>query len=282
MKKSRIVLLLGFAILLFAIFINSKQKEGFKTQDTIFTCTTFLDFKAGDRWNRFCKAMDSLQKYHDEDTLGRIGAWIVVNEYSENPKEDWAEKISERYPFVEFIQKGAHQKGQAASMNILLERISPYRFWIHWEEAWECRSSFLKDAFYAMDTSDITQLQFTFHNGSVNWMGVDPERIRCVGRACRISGVDGIEKTLDQDPYKDWGMHLIHNWPLYSLLPSINRVDDYAQLGNFSQDETLWPIKFEWDFARRWYRAGCKKAVLKDGPVWRPGNHISTYVDKPA
>jgi len=66
-------------------------------------------------------------------------------------------------------------------------------------------------------------------------------------------------------------------WPLYSLLPSINRVRDYLWLGEFSEDPALWPVKFEWDYARRWWARGNKKAVLSDGPVYRPGKHISTY-----
>ncbi len=278
MKRNRIVLFIGVCILFLSLFVlNRKPIEPFQTQDTLFTCTTFFDFKTGDRWDRFCRAIDSLKKFHDESILGRIEKWIVVNEYSETPKEDWAAKMAERYPFVEFIQKGPHQKGQAASMNRILERIHPYTFWIHWEETWEVRKTFLKDAFTAMDTSDITQLQFTFHEGKVNWMDMPKNKIHCRGRICKIDAADGIETMLDKDPYKDWSNDIFPKWPLYSLLPSINRVADYETLGTFSEDPKLWPIKFEWDYARRWYRANCKKAVIKDGPVWRPGKHTSTY-----
>lgn len=200
-----------------------------------------------------------------------------MNEYSDSPREDWESKIRERYPFITFIQKGSTQKGQAASMNILLNQIRPYNFWIHWEETWEARATFLEDAFHAMETTDITQLQFTFHNGEVNWMNMPKDKISCEGRICRIQAMDGVNKMIKKNPYTDWSNDMFPNWPLYSLLPSINRVGPYLSLGKFSEDPELWPIKFEWDYGRRWYRAGCKKAVLNDGPVWRPGSHTSTY-----
>lgn len=271
MKRTRIILFIGAVILMLILILFTP------IQDTLFTCTTFLDFKSGDRWKRFCSAMDSLKRFHSENDLNRIRKWIVVNEYSDSPNENWAAKVAERYPHVEFIQKGPNQKGQAASMNIILTKIRPYRFWIHWEEAWEVRAPFLKDAFRAMESSDITQLQFTFHEGKVNWMDMPPEKIKCEGRVCRIYAADGVEDIVEKDPYKDWENHFFSKWPLYSLLPSINRVEPYLGIGTFSEDPKLWPIKFEWDFGRRWYRAGCTKAVLKDGPVWRPGRHTSTY-----
>lgn len=201
----------------------------------------------------------------------------MVNEYAESPREDWAAKVKERYPFITFIQKGAHQKGQAASMNMILERITGFTYWIHWEEAWEVRAPFLEGAFKAMDSTDLTQVQLTFHNGKVNWMDMPEEKIACDGRLCKITGPDMDNPILDKDPYRDWANDMFPAWPLYSLLPSINRVKPYLTLGKFNEDSALWPIKFEWDYARRWYRAGCKKAVFRDGPVWRPGNHTSTY-----
>jgi len=242
----------------------------------IFTCTTFFDFKTGDRWERFCKAIDSIQTYHSEKTLAAIDTWLIINEYSSTRTTDWCKKVKERYPWMECIQKEAYEKGQARSMNICLQKIGGYEYWIHWEEAWEVRATFLDDAFEAMNTTDITQIQFTYNNGTVNWLDVDNKRIHCEDRICRIDADPITLNYAYQSVYHRKGDTMAH-WPLYSLLPSINRVRDYVFLGRFSEDPALWPIWFEWDYARRWWMNGNKKAVLRDGPVWRPYIHTSTY-----
>lgn len=260
--------------ILYNYFTNPSQRKG-----TVFTCSTFFDFKTGDRWDRFCVAIDSLKDHHSKETLAKIDKWIVINEYSDNSTVDWCKKVKERYPFITCIQKGFTEKGQARTMNIILQKIRPYKLWIHWEEAWSVRTGFLDDAFEIMNSDDgrnITQLQFTFHKGTVNWLDVESERIHCKGRLCTIDPSDKTDEFIGQSAYRlRDGTHA--SWPLYSLLPSINRAEFYSGLGEFDEDPDLWPIKFEWDFARRWYKAGGKKAVLQDGPVWRPGTHISTY-----
>jgi hypothetical protein len=220
--------------------------------------------------------MDSIQTYHSEKTLAAIDTWLIINEYSSTRTTDWCKKVKERYPWMECIQKEAYEKGQARSMNICLQKIGGYEYWIHWEEAWEVRATFLDDAFEAMNTTDITQIQFTYNNGTVNWLDVDNKRIHCEDRICRIDADPITLNYAYQSVYHRKGDTMAH-WPLYSLLPSINRVRDYVFLGRFSEDPALWPIWFEWDYARRWWMNGNKKAVLRDGPVWRPYIHTSTY-----
>ena len=241
-----------------------------------FTCTTFFDFKTGDRWDRFCAAMDSLARYHTRETLSRIGRWVVINEYSPNPTADWCRRVEERYPWMECIQKAAYQKGQARSMNLCLSLIGGSRFWIHWEEAWEVRATFLDDAFRAMESSNITQIQLTYNDGGVNWLDVPQDRIHCGERVCMIDPAPNTAEQMKRSPH-DLDEVMMKAWPLYSLRPSINRVRDYFWLGEFSEDPALWPIKFEWEYACRWLNRGNKKAVLKDGPVYRSDQHISTY-----
>lgn len=276
MRRQTIVILILSAIL-FVVALYKPQREGFQTADTIFTCTTFLDFKTGDRWDRFCHAIDSIRSKSAEPSLARIQEWLVVNEYAETPREDWTAKVKERYPFITFLQKGAHQKGQAASMNMILERITGFTYWIHWEEAWEVRAPFLEDAFKAMDSTDLTQIQLTGEKGKVDWMDMPDSNKSCKGRICEITAMHGIDKVLEYDAKSDKIFEALSRWPLYSLRPSINRVKPHLTLGRFNEDSALWPIKFEWDYARRWYRAGCKKGVFHDGPVWRPDTHKSTY-----
>lgn len=259
-------------------YITRFQNQG----KNIWTCSTFFDHNEGERWDSFCQALDSIQTLHRPETLVHIHRWIVVNEYSASPKDNWSERIKEKYPFVEFIQKGPTEKGQARTLNILLEKIRGCNYWIHWEDTWICRRSCLDRAFAVMDgRPDIIQLQMTYHKGTVNWMDVENKRIHCEkvpADYCIIDPSPKTTETLQYDPY-NLSKDVFPAWPLYSLLPSINRAAFYEDLGEFNEDPKLWPIKFEWDYARRWFSAGGVKAVLEDGPVYRPNenNHTSTY-----
>ena len=261
------------SILIVLIVLYTTRRTG-----TIMTCTTFFDFAKQDKWEPFCYAMDSILAQHSRTTLNRIQRWLIVNEYSETPTCDWAERLRLRYPFMEMIQKTAKQKGQAASMNIILNEIRPYDLWIHWEDAWFPKRECLQRAFDIMDTTDITQLQMTQHKDVPNWLDKGEHRIECTPSVCRIYASDNIEQFLHKEPtelHDSWDESMRY-WPLYSLLPSINRASFYT-FGTFSTDPALWPVIFEWDYARRWYLRGGKKAVLPDGPVIRRKNHVSTY-----
>lgn len=256
-----VVIVMGF----FALGI--KHSAACRT-DTVWTATTFFDYK--DRWKQFQRAMKSLRKYGN----CRIGKWIVVNEYAPEPKQDWA-VLMQQYPWVEFIQKSADQKGQAQSLNMLLDRIGRYRYWIHWEESWWIDKPFFTNAFSIMDSTDIDQLQFTRNEKNAHWLDVEPERLQCTPEYCRVDYP--IDKSfVETDPYNP-PENFIQNWPLYSLRPSINRVAFFKRLGHFKTDPELWPLKFEFEFAQRFYRAGGKKAALRAGPVVRASDHTSTY-----
>jgi len=246
---------------------------------TIFTCTTFFDFAKQDKWAAFCKAMDSLQAHHSPVTLERITTWLVINEYSGAPKRDWAAAMRERYPFVEFIQKTAADKGQATSVNIALKRIHGYKYWIHWEESWYCRAPCLDRMFDVMDSSRVSQLQVTQHKERPDWLHTnESQQIFTTtdhGTDYYIILGSPEHKNYLHKSIGDFNDEFVYYWPLYSLLPSINRVCDYA-IGQFLTDPALWPFRFEWDYARRWYLNGNVKAVLPDGPVVRD-SHVSTY-----
>lgn len=270
--------LVPFLIILVCLFFIIHMND-FRRQGTIFTCTTFFDFAKHDRWSSFCRAIDSLLKNETPETLSRISRWVVINEYSEKPKEDWAKKMYEKYPFIELIQKTEFSKGQAASMNLILDLLIPYKLWIHWEDTWYSRVSCLDRAFSVMDATNIIQLQMTQHKEKPNWLDVDASRIHCTSGYCRIDPSNDVLTYLSMSPHDGFDKNVFNNWPLYSLLPSINRAAFYnvRRLGYFSTDPKLWPIRFEWDYARRWYLAGGTKAVLEDGPVIRKNDHVSTY-----
>jgi len=214
--------------------------------------------------------------------LENIVSWVIVNEYAADGKTNWRSILTKRYPFITFIQKNKHQKGQAASMNIILKIIPTYTYWIHWEEAWYTETPFLNDAVSIMNSTEITQIQFTRQNNVVNWMkqgsgndslGTDDHMLACddENRYCIVEASAKVWNNVDV--YDG----CCNNWPLYSLLPSINRVSVYT-FGEFSTDPALWPFVFEYYFAKKWLKNGGVKAVLAYGPVVRDDkNHVSTY-----
>ena len=166
-------------------------------------------------------------------------------------------------------------------MNIILNRIKPYRYWIHWEEAWFCSKPCLDRMFDVMRSTDTTQLQITQFRNKTNWLD-EGKHQRILQKTQQGTEYYVILTSPDtwiytKKPATEMDDDFLANWPLYSLLPSINRVSGYNN-GEFSTDPILWPVKFEWDYARRWLAANNKKAVLPDGPVKRDeAKHKSTY-----
>jgi hypothetical protein len=269
--------LAGLCIALLASFWTIPPKK-----TAVFTCTTFFDFEKQDKWIVFCKAMDSILQQHNPEILGKINKWIIVNEYSPNPRRDWVAAVAERYPFCEIIQKGSNQKGQAASLNIILKKIKPFTYWIHWEETWYCRSPCLDRMFDVIEKTQISQLQVTQHKEKPNWLDSEahPRELLETQHGTKYYHIQPSPGTAEfcKKSINEYNNEFIGRWPLYSLLPSINRTADVVSLGEFSTDPKLWPFKFEWDYGRRWLLAGNTKAVLPDGPVVRDNSaHKSTY-----
>jgi hypothetical protein len=117
--------------------------------------------------------------------------------------------------------------------------------------------------------------------GQANWLdSKNPKEPRKTGVGTEYVVIKPTAATTEyaQKGVAEWNGKFFPNWPLYSLLPSINRVELYRRVGSFSTDPALWPIKFEWDFGKRWFLGGGTKAVLPDGPVVRDEKgHKSTY-----
>jgi hypothetical protein len=271
--KTIIAIVILTVALLLAVLYTPKK--------TIFTCTTYFDFEKQDKWSAFCKAMDSILEKHDRQTLDQIDKWLIVNEYSQQPKADWKALVAEKYPFITVIQKGGEDKGQAASMNIILKKIQGYSYWIHWEETWYCRAPCLDRMLDIIQTTEFSQVQCTQLKDKPNWLDSDahPRRLLKTGKGTEFYEIQpspGTELYLTKS-IAEYNNEFIGHWPLYSLLPSINRVE-HNQIGEFSTDPKHWPFKFEWDYGRRWLLAGNTKAVLPDGPVVRDNKaHKSTY-----
>jgi len=256
----------------------TKKSRVISNKKIIFTVTTFFDFKKEDKWATFCNGMDSIFKYHPN--IDSFIDFYIINEYDPNPREDWEEKLKHKYPFMKLIQKPEELKGQGKSLNLILDLITTYEYWVHWEEAWFATRGFLFEAIQIMDITDITQLQFTAENNVTHWqekIAVDdcylvPNNIPyCI-----------IKYNIDDYPLPDLYSEFTHEdwmsvkWPLYSIRPSINRVSDYT-FGKFSENPKFWPLKFEMEFGNRWMKRNNVKAIFADGPVTRKSTHVSTY-----
>ena len=227
----------------------------------------------------FQKGINGLRGAHSEKTLNRIDRWIVINEYSANPKDNWPAKMAQTYPFIEFIQKMKNDEGQTKSLNHLMSYLPSYTYWLHWEESWYPTRPFLDEAWAAMDQTDISQLQFTKNEtGNTDWMNF-PRRCNHTTGICHIQHTPVLDQAI-QD-YKTRQIQpteqeVAQTWPLYSLRPSLNRVAFYT-FGHFTLEKQPYPLTSEYDFAARWYQAGGKKAVFSDGPVTRPPEYVSTH-----
>jgi hypothetical protein len=237
-------------------------------KNIIFTCSTY--FAKPKKLEQFITALNSIPEKH------LIDKFVVVNEYDPNDKTDYTKILHNKFPFVEFIQKHKNDAGQARTLNIILEKIKPYKFWIHWEESWKATRPFITESLQIMNRDiTLTQLQLTH-----DWKDIDPERIK-VKQGYSIITLHPMFNKLDHDPMFYDELVRIHGidvvWPLYSLRPSFNRIDHYKHIAKFPEDPSLWPVRFEYEYGLRWIRAGSVKAVIDPHAAIRQKNHKSTY-----
>lgn len=269
-----VALLTTLVVIAIVLYTHTRRTlpSPFSGGNTIYTCTTFFDSPSLGKWEAFSKGMTSLLQHHGGSTA--IAKWFVINEPGPNA-EGWKQKMAHAFPWVEFYQKPVSIAGQAHSLNIILEKIKPYQYWLQWEESWFATRPFLQDAHTILATTGVTQLQLTilptdaqpawFHKSkAVNelWSRVPLTEAMCVAMEATKSGHDVVS---------------IDNWPLFSLCPSLNTVEFYTALPRFSTDPGLWPWRFEWEFAKAWARSGGTKAIFNSAPVTRSATHVSTY-----
>lgn len=243
----------------------------------VWTCTTFFDFQKEDKYTAFHRGLTSLLSLHTKATLNQISKWIVINEYAEPENRkgvDWAVKIRHDFPFVTFIQKGPTEYGQPRSINKLFDMIRGYTYVIWWEESWFATEPFLDTAIRVMNTTQITQLQFTRTKEEGVNFSKNLRKI-CNRDYCIVSkNIPVIEPSLE-GILNDYEKYLV-NWPLYSLRPSINRITD-APKRYFVIDtpNCLYP---EYEYAYRWFLSPRTiKGYLVRGPVSRDDAHVHTY-----
>ena len=241
----------------------------------IITCTTWFDAPVGGKWESFQFGMRSLMEHHPgiEHT---IDSWLVINEPTTKASPDWKNLMTVQFPWIQFTQKTEKNRGQAKSLNLILDKIKPYRHWLQWEEAWFCTRPFLQDALTILESNpSINQLQLTRTPPSQmpDWFQQRKQGQDTLGWAL-VPSQPEVFKALQ---IKDIDMTANRIWPVYSLRPSLNTVSFYEALPGFSTRSDMWPLRFEWDFGRNWVLAGGVKAILLDAPVTRSDTHKSTY-----
>ena len=238
----------------------------------IFTCSSYMS--KGNRREELFNAVQSVFEQHDASERALVGEFIVINEYDPEAREDYAATVRAAFarpvfPDLTFTQKGPDDRGQARTLNMILDRIAGYEFWLHWEESWVCTRPFLAEALDVMTSTDLTQRQITH-----DWLDVGAGRLV---RKATPDGTSFVQVLPDANTGKSSGSSIRHGWPLYSLRPGLNRVDFCRQVGRFDENPRMWPVKFERDFGLRWWRRGATKGVLTPHAAQIQPNHRSTY-----
>lgn len=238
---------------------NVVNHHGFRKEDRIlFTCTTFLS-KPGKR-EIFEEVIASL-----DPVLGDFCTrCLIVNEYDESGQDH--SDIVRNYPKFEFYQKSEHQRGQAASLNLILDELeaSGFEYWLQWEEAWKPKRDFFPEALDIMKASNLAQLQF-----SQPWLYLPN---------CKLEEKDGyFEITKTHDDYPEW--QCAEKWPLFSLQPGLNRAASILRCGRFDTDPDNWPYQFEYMFALEFVKLNLTKGMIKGGAALCVEGHISTHKD---
>jgi hypothetical protein len=250
---------------------RKKRMERESVPSYIATITTCLHLEGKMEQAKIC--LNSLFKY--EPVLKT--RLIMVNEYSAESERN-IEEIRNTYPGIRIIQKEEKHRGQAYSVNMILKmlREKKPKYWIHWEESWETKGPFLKQALKIMENNnDIGQLQIA--RGWLGYTDIPAEHNGEVYiKQCKI---DEIKNKLGPVPVKH-GRWKPYPWPLYSLQPGIDRVSVTSRIGDFIPNQNRNPRGkvdgSEFNFSHRWFCKGYQKSVLYPYRVTRQANHITT------
>jgi len=249
----------------------------------IYTATTFLSLP--NKLDNFVSAIGCFLSIHSRKELECIKRFVIINEYDADETQDHAGNLARRLamyqhdnvPFeIEIIQKCRQDAGQVKSLNMIVEMIQSYKYWIHWEESWFCSAPFIHKVVRVMEESNADQLQLTDE-----WYDaiVANKTTKLCSIAYHIVERDpAIMVWLHSIDSKDQTLLNVKKWPLYSLRPSINRVAFITRIGCFDENPMLLPPwRTEWEYAVRWYQSGGTKAILSAPIARRFTNHKSTY-----
>ena len=278
MKKYILIILVLFICFVFFYGIEKNIENMENNKKILFTCTSFIS--KPNKYESLIKTLDSFLKYTNTNQISKL---IIINEYGENTQSQ-INKLKKKYPQFEFINKTKEQKGQAYSINMIIDILQDnhYDYWIHWEDSWILEKPFLDRALDIMDDNKVDQLQLI-----PRWNKVKKERkqIHVTKKNNSYIEIKKINDSLD-DQLKPFGNcksynlnweNNFDNWPLFSLSPGIDKVDKIIKTGYFDNSQDLWPITFEFKWSVNWLCNGARKAVLDDVLCKRVENHESTY-----
>jgi len=246
--------------------------------DVLFSCTACLDCSNINFFHLVRGLKSVLDAEKNSSALSRIKEVLVVNEVRPpgSSLQSWARRLAKLLPTVRFIQKdGKTQQGQAHSLNMILQVLAQRRarYWLHWEESWRADRPFLSRAVSAMEASGALQVEL---GPTESWerfasaasLPGDGRLIEAptTMRECNWTrlwdGSDGFDRAY---------------WPLFTLHPSLMKVDSVLAADKFSESPDQWPVFFEFFWACSLLRSGSLKAVLEPPAVSRQANHKSSY-----
>lgn len=161
----------------------------------------------------------------------------------------------------ELIQKTSNC-GQANSLNIILDRLHPYRYWLQWEESWYVNPDFTAkydmtaywDALYQVlsDKPEVGSLSLTGTGESscAEWT-------TCVSKLPITDRFKEKLPRLHGNMGRFWyhvntGEYWRDDWLPFSLRPAINRVSQALSAGYFDPDPLKRAVLFEQEWAMKW------------------------------
>ena len=260
---------------------GSENVKNYKTikKDIIFSCTTYL--KNDEKFKTLKKTLDTFIQYNQDD-LHLIDKYLVIMEYSEN-NNIYIDELRKSYPEFTFIDKDKNNKGQANSLNMIIDKLSDYKFWLHWEDSWYSIGPTLRKTYNLMNSSEINHMQLTKKDLLYNLPEVDNDHIKCIN----IVDYKMIKANyILKDMWKHWEINDLDWsvwkssgwWPFFSLRPSMNKVDVILNTGYFNTQEDKWPFQFEFEWSLKWIRKNdIIVGIFKNINVVRDSDHVPTY-----
>jgi len=254
---------------------NALSAEPVAARDVLFACTTCLDCSNINFYHLVRGLRSITTAEQNSSSLARLMDMVVVNEVrpAGASQEGWAHAVKKLWPQVVFVQKeGSKQRGQAYSLN-LIRRMLEERgatYWLHWEESWRAEVPFLSRAIALLDARP-NAVQIDLAPGWTRFLGED------MSEGGRV--IERLPSFMECNWSRLWGSGGFdwRYWPLFTLHPSVNRVDRMLNTPSFSEDPGKWPVIFEFDWACTLARSGVTKGILVPPPVARQSGHASSY-----
>jgi len=239
---------------------------------TLFTVTTSLHLPGKEKQTMTC--LRELFTIETQLLDSKKIQCVLINEYASD-HVDRLSGIRLKYPHMTCIQKNAKETGQAKSINLIFRmlRENTYKFWIHWEESWILHAPFLSDAMHVLNLyPKISQLQIA--KGWDNVAHDVHDNVNIISSEYHKI----IETRINMN---DKNVHWKNKpWPLFSLQPGIDRVQNIVDVGEFHPQHNTVPDGkvngSEFNFACRWYLQEVQKGVLTPFRAFRDTHHVST------